>query len=120
LRVSSSQEAVDGAALARLEELAGDELGFVDEIIDLFLQRTPQQCVAIETALQRADFAAVANAAHHVKSAAAYVGAVRLSALCSLIEANAKAREPELVARAFSVFVAEFAVVQRVLAQRPR
>ena len=76
-------ETLDLAVLASLREL--QEIGepdIVAEIGGLFLEHAPQKLSAIRDAAERKDARGLQMAAHSLKSSSAYVGAMRLSALC--------------------------------------
>jgi len=82
---------LDPAGLARLLEITGDDLEFVDELVDTFFDDSQVQLAALRTAAEAADIEALIRPAHSLKSSSGNVGAVALSELCRLIEVDARA-----------------------------
>jgi signal transduction histidine kinase/CheY-like chemotaxis protein len=117
LRISSSDEALDRKVLAGLRALGGGDNEFVIEMIDLFIEQSPRNLEVMRAALDVGDLPAIAKAAHNMKSSSAYLGARRLSDLCSQLEQKANAREANFVARAVEALTAEFDVVRRALGE---
>ncbi len=82
-----SIEAIDRSALASLRELQGEgEPDIVAEVGGLFLKHAPEKMAAIEQAAEKGDAKGLQVAAHGLKSSSAYVGAMRLSAMCKDLE----------------------------------
>jgi HPt (histidine-containing phosphotransfer) domain-containing protein len=83
---------VDGA-LSRVE---GDR-ELYEEILNIYVEDTPQQLSEIAQAFQRQDRKVVERAAHSLKSSSANVGAESVRAVALELESAAKIREwPEL------------------------
>jgi HPt (histidine-containing phosphotransfer) domain-containing protein len=74
---------LDASILARLEE----DLGDIDELIDLYVRALPVRCGSLAQALAARDGAATAMVAHTLGSASAFIGAQRLADLCRELEA---------------------------------
>ncbi len=85
-----TQPAVDPAAFAHLLEITGDDLEFVDELIDTYLEDGAVQLEAMRNAALTADTAAMVRPAHSLKSSSANVGAMALAEICRAIEADAR------------------------------
>lgn len=81
----------DPAALENLRavEEAGQQ-GFVAEMIQTFLDQSEQQVSLLTAALAEQDLEVVRKTAHTLKSAAAAVGAMKLSQLCRDLECAAR------------------------------
>ena len=80
-------EAIDSSILASLRELQGEgEPDIVKEIGGLFIKYSPDKISAIEKAAEEEDSKALLVAAHSLKSSSAYIGAMRLSAICKELE----------------------------------
>jgi len=78
---------LDRAVLANLRELGGDEdPGFLNTIIDLFLQAAPRHVEAIEQAMTQGNPDMLWNAAHLFKGGCGNMGAQPLAALCLKLE----------------------------------
>jgi HPt (histidine-containing phosphotransfer) domain-containing protein len=78
---------LDQATLANLRELGGDEdPGFLNSIIDQFLQDVPRHIEAIEQAMTQGNPDALVKAAHSFKGGCGNMGAQPLAALCLKLE----------------------------------
>ena len=78
---------LDQVTLANLRELGGDEdPGFLNEIIDQFLQDAPRHIEAIEQAMMMENPDMVMKAAHSFKGGCGNMGAQPLAALCVILE----------------------------------
>ena len=74
--------AVDAAVLVRLAE----EVGGVEEVVELYLRALPLRCASIAHALAAGDAVTLRQTAHTLQSASAFVGAMPLAALCARLE----------------------------------
>jgi len=86
----------DREALQRLVALGGDKL--VHRIVAIFASFGAARLEDAEEALARGDYAAMAAAAHAMRSSAGNVGALRLLATATELEHAARARHADLVA----------------------
>ncbi|HUI39407.1 MAG TPA: Hpt domain-containing protein [Methanothrix sp.] len=81
------QGAIDRSVLASLQELQDEgEPDIVVEVAELFIKHAPDKLLAIEKAAENADAKGMQIAAHSLKSSSAYIGAMRLSAMCKELE----------------------------------
>ena len=103
---------IDPEVLEDLRELLGDE---VDRLIDVFLEDTPRLLASLENAVDGPDYAALREAAHSLKSSAANLGAMSLSAAARRIESGARERELARPAVAVALVTNEFARARRAL-----
>lgn len=78
---------LDGAALDRLDRIGGSDL--VVEMIDLFLEHSPDRIAAARTGARARDLVAVYRAAHSMKSTAATLGAEAVRAAAASLEGRA-------------------------------
>ena len=85
-----SHEALDPAAFAHLLEITGDDLEFVDELIDTFLDDATVQLDAMRQAADAGDATEMVRPAHSLKSSSASVGATVLAELCRSLEADGR------------------------------
>jgi PAS domain S-box-containing protein len=92
---------LDGAAIASLRELGGDD--FLAEVIDTFLADVGTLLATLRRALDEGDAAEVRRMAHSLKSNGATLGATEFAELCRALEQQAKEGHledaPGLVAR---------------------
>lgn len=81
--------ALDAATLRRLRDDIGDEAA-VRDILRSFLAEAPALLRALHLGLESGDAAAVARAAHTLKSLGASVGALDLAEFARALEAQAR------------------------------
>ena len=106
---------LDPAAMTRLLEITGGDQGFVDELIDTFIEDATNQIDALRAAATAGDTEAIIRPAHSLKSNAANVGATDLGELARGLEADGRTGHvPDEAARIASV-EAEFAAVRDAL-----
>ena len=86
-----SELTLDPAAFAHLLEITGDDLEFVDELIDTYLDDGAVQLDAMRSAAEASDVAALVRPAHSLKSSSANVGAMALAETCRSLEADGRA-----------------------------
>ena len=114
-----NEPAVDPAAFAHLLEITGDDLEFVDELIDTYLEDAAAQIAAMTAAAAANDAAAMERPAHTLKSSSANVGAIALSEACRTLEADGRAGSvPDAVARVAACAKSLDAVRSELLAAR--
>lgn len=78
---------LDQAVLDELRELGGeDDPTFLDSVLQQFLEDAPKHLGRIRLALAEQQAEELANAAHAFKGSSKNVGAVRVAALCLLLE----------------------------------
>ena len=87
----------------------------LDRMIGLYLASTPDLIKELDEAIARQDPPEIMRAAHSLKSSSAFLGAVRLSALCGTLEALARSRAVETAPARLAEIRAEFARVERAL-----
>ena len=93
-------EAIDPAAFAHLREITGDDLVFLDELVDTYLEDAAVQLEAMRLAASTGDAEAMIRPAHSLKSSSANVGATGLTELCRALEADARSGTvPDAAAR---------------------
>jgi two-component system sensor histidine kinase/response regulator len=82
---------LDRAVLGQLHKLEATTPGLMDNVIGLFLDEMPPRLNDLRDAMLEADLRKMARLAHAMKGSAANLGARSLAALCSDVEARAKA-----------------------------
>lgn len=110
---------LDPAAMARLLEITGDDVAFVDELVDTFIEDATTQLEALRAAAEAGDDAAAVRPAHSLKSNSMNVGATALADLTRAIETDGRAGAiPDLAARAAAVETEFAGVRDALLAER--
>ena len=107
--MSDSQPVLDHGVIASLRELGGeDDPGLFVELVNMFLEDTPERMRALSEAMEHSDPLGLERAAHALKSSSANLGALGLSGLFRDIEAAGRekdlTRAASLVARSRSEF----------------
>ena len=117
---AASEDAVlDEAAVAQLREMAAlGRADFVQRVTGLYFEHAPEALADIRAA---SDAAALASAAHALKSMSLNIGAKQVSALTARIEANARAGETDAAAdiEALAAALDVACTGLRALAQQP-
>ncbi len=81
----------DESAIATLRRVAGDQgATFVTEIAQLFLHETRKSLTELRRGCDAGDWKQVTHLAHSLKSSAATLGMMRLSAACQALELDTK------------------------------
>lgn len=88
-------DAIDPAAIDRLDRLGGDEL--VGKMAALFVELGPERMAAATEGLEAGDLDAVERAAHSLKSSAGNVGAVELGEAAGRLERLAEEKRAEAI-----------------------
>ena len=81
---------LDPAVFAHLLEITGGDIGFVDELIDTYLEDAGVQLEAMRLAADADDAAAMVRPAHSLKSSSADVGAMALADQCRALETDGR------------------------------
>ena len=84
---------IDESRLDELRMLSDDQRpDILGELIDIFLDDTPAQLMALAHALDLSDPEPVMQHGHSLKSSCAQLGAIQLSELCRQLEAMGRAK----------------------------
>ncbi|MBI3819982.1 MAG: Hpt domain-containing protein [Planctomycetes bacterium] len=112
--MSNSRALLDASALDQLREL--DEDGAVlMEVVETFLRDAPKQVAAIQGAIINNDAKSLDRAAHTLKSTAATVGAMDLSAICKEVEQIGRSGQVEPARACVEKIESEFRSVDLAL-----
>jgi HPt (histidine-containing phosphotransfer) domain-containing protein len=84
-------------------------------LIDLFVEETPQRLAAIANAAAGANPQALAREAHALKGSSAHLGATRMYALCETLEEQGRAGSVRGVQPLMTVLEEEFDRVREAL-----
>ena len=93
--------------LARLASLAGDDTGFMRELLATFRASAAAGLAAMEGALPTLDREGLRRAAHKLRGASENIGAMRLRDLAALLESEAAAGPADQLARVVASLSAE-------------
>ena len=85
--------AIDPEAFARLVEMTGGELDFVDELVDTYLADGEQIVEQLREAAERGAVGDLVRPVHSLKSSSLNVGALRLGEQCRTLEEAARGGE---------------------------
>jgi PAS domain S-box-containing protein len=95
-----ARPAIDRQVLGELGQLErAGEPGFIRELVDAFAGAMPERLVRMRQALEACDGPALAKVAHTLKTAAASLGALPMSAFCRDLEAAGRRGQFEDCAR---------------------
>ena len=104
--------AIDRSVLASLRQLqVSGEPDIVAEVGGLFIEHAPGKISAIEQAVEKRDAKGLQVAAHGLKSSSAYVGGMRLSAICKELEQIGRSGVLDGAKEKAQMLRAEFALV---------
>ena len=90
-------EAVRTEAYAALVHDVGDDLAFVAEIVDDYVNSTPRLIEGMREASRANQAADLGRVAHQLKSSSAWLGADHLAELCREVEVSARTGSMERV-----------------------
>ena len=79
--------------LSYLDEIAGGHVDFIIEMIDIFLQQTPEYVAHLKAAIDAADYKKIAEIAHKIKPTLAFIGLHKEQEAMARIEHQARAEE---------------------------
>jgi HPt (histidine-containing phosphotransfer) domain-containing protein len=92
--MNETHATLDRSVISSLRELGGeDDPGLFFELVHMFLSDTPERMRALSEAFDKRDPTALEHAAHALKSSAANLGALGLSALFRDIESAGRERD---------------------------
>ena len=99
---------------AAMQRFEGD-LDLLKEVLEAFLHHAPSVVRRIEDAVRASDAAALVDAAHELRGAAANVGAERLRALAARLELGHAGESPQALSVASEALSAELDELRRTL-----
>lgn len=112
----SSLPTLDRSVLEELREYSSKEQDLAVELIELFLEDSPKQLLALQTALQNADRGEVEKRSHRLKGSAGSIGAMRLREICEGLETAARANREPLATSADTEVAVELDALRKALA----
>jgi len=114
-----SEAILDPAAFAHLLAITGDDLEFVDELVDTYFDDAVIQLEAMRKAAENGDAEALVRPAHSLKSSSANIGASTLSEACRSLEADGRTGVvPDFAGRVTDCEATFAAVRSALLAER--
>jgi HPt (histidine-containing phosphotransfer) domain-containing protein len=111
----ATEPVLDAEALDELYDVIGDD---AHHIVRVFLEDAPRVLHELEQAALAPDYAALRDAAHSLKSSAANLGAMALSAAARRLELGARTQTLDRPAVAVALLVQEFARARVALRAR--
>jgi HPt (histidine-containing phosphotransfer) domain-containing protein len=109
---------LDPSAIESLRSLSPDADGaFLRELIEIFLQDTPERMAELEAALAKGDAPALMRAAHSIKGSSSNFGATKFAHLAHAIELHAKAANCTAATPVLPALKSEYALVAQALKQ---
>lgn len=109
---------LDLEAIKALRELSPDADGaFLRELIEIFLQDTPNRLAEIDTSLGKNDAPTLTRAAHSIKGSSSNFGARRLAKTAHEMELLGKAGDLSAAAAMGGRLKSEYALVAQALTQ---
>ncbi len=116
-RTPDTSSTIDKSALDQIAELDPEQSGqLLNNIIDSYIENAAELMEALTAAVANDDLEVAVRSAHSLKSAAANVGAVRFSALCSDMERHGRAGDISAMAANVDVASEEHDAASRELA----
>lgn len=106
---------LDPTTMARLLEITGGDVAFVDELVDTFIEDAEAQLEALRAAAATGDAGAAVRPAHSLKSNSMNVGATVLAELSRSIETDGRSASVPDLAERVRALETEFAGVRDAL-----
>lgn len=119
-RPATAAPTLDRSVLEELREYSGEEQDLAEELIELFLEESPQQLLALQSALRNADSAEVERRSHRLKGSAGSIGAMRLREICEGLESAARTSPERLAETADTEVAAELDALRKALETFPK
>lgn len=112
----SEDQIIDMQAIDTLRQLSPDAGGdFLRELIEIYMQDTPQRIAELDEALIKQDFPSFTRAAHTIKGSSSNFGAIRLTKLAHDLEMQGKASNLTASAELTPKLKSEYALVAEAL-----
>jgi len=109
-------QGLDRRALASIRALdSPGSSAVLERVIGIYMKNTPKLMLAMRAAADAGDAAALASAAHALKSGSLYIGAARVGALCREIEAAARSAPADIRAELVAAAESEYLRVEQWL-----
>lgn len=106
--------------LTKLEEIAGDDPEFIQEILDTFVQSTDELMGPLRDGVRAGDIVVVQRESHRLKGSSANVGAEGLRECSVELEQLGRSGSLDGAAAILEQIEAEFVRVRSFLAERQR
>jgi HPt (histidine-containing phosphotransfer) domain-containing protein len=104
--------------MSRLEEIAGDDPEFIQELLDTFIESTQELMQPLRDGVAAGDCASVQRESHRLKGSSANIGAGTLQAYSYELEKLGRAGSLDRAAEILQQIEAEFDRVRQFLATR--
>ena len=112
----SDDPTIDMQAIDGLRELSPDA-DFLRELIEIYLQDTPQRIAELQDALNKKDVPVFTRAAHTIKGSSSNFGAIKLTKLAHDLEMQGKSDNLSEAPASLANLNSEFALVAETLSK---
>ena len=102
----------------RLDDITGGDTELEQELINLFLEDTPQRLAELEHSITTGDAITIQEAAHTLKGSCGNMGAVRMHHLAVDIEASARKGDLKDIQQPVQALAAAFTATRILLLAR--
>ena len=120
---SADDAEAEGLYLPPLLELAAlqgpGESDIIQELANIFLKEMPSRLSVLSQALGEKDFLRLEEAVHTIKGSCGVISALRMAALCEIIEESTKEKENHAIERHIRSLHEEYTRVEKQLAAKP-
>ncbi|MGK5087761.1 Hpt domain-containing protein [Bdellovibrionota bacterium FG-2] len=106
---------IDQEALAGILELDSEQPGLLKQLVELFINLTPQYIAKMKTAFSENDAKKLRIEAHTLKSSSASLGAMSISALCKELQEMGDAGDIRQASEKIALLEREFEAAQAEL-----
>jgi HPt (histidine-containing phosphotransfer) domain-containing protein len=106
--------------LSRLEEIAGDDPEFIEDLLETFVSSTVELMEPLRAGVLAGDVDAIRRESHRLKGSSANIGAEGLHARSRALESLGQSGSTEGAVEILADIEAEFARVRAFLADRRR
>lgn len=106
---------LDTEAMEALKEELGHDLELIQELIECYLEDSPQLIQTLQNALQSHDLVTLKRAAHTLKSSSATLGAIAFANLCERLEKRATGHTKEEISCLVAQIALEYEIIKTAL-----
>lgn len=111
----SKKAMLDENLLQSYRNLSDDEPGFLDEVIDLFLEHAPTIMQDLRSVSDGKDPVRLQKLAHKLKGSASNLGAIQMAKICQIMEDRAKNLKAEEISPLLGDLEQEYGLVSKAL-----
>ncbi len=113
-----STEVVNMAAINKIRELQRPgKPDLLSKVLALYFDKSPEQLIQLQQAVSEGDYVQAREIAHGMKSSSAYLGAEKLAASCSELEASIRNNDTDNAAALAELILEQYDLVEVELQQ---